>query len=75
MPLKWFKATNSKITHLKFYSFFRQSVAKSMGKAAIWTIFWFYPLLPLNIVETQWTKLASSYVMGLQYCKRAKARF
>ena len=39
-----------------------------MGKTAIWAISSFYPLPPLNNVEKQGAKLASSYVMGLQHC-------
>ena len=48
-----FKMSNSKITHLKFCRFFRQSVTKIMGKTAIWTILCFSPLPPLNNVEEQ----------------------
>ena len=35
-----------------------------MGKTAIWTTLYFYPLSPLNNVEKQRAKLASIYVMG-----------
>ena len=45
-----------------------QSVTKIMGKTAIWTIMSFSPLLPLNNVEEQWEKLASSNVMSSQHC-------
>ena len=45
-----------------------QSVTKIMGKTAIWTIMSFPPLLPLNNVEEQWAKLASSNVMSSQHC-------
>ena len=39
-----------------------------MGKTAIWAISCFYPLPPLNNVEKQRGKFASSYVMGSQHC-------
>ena len=39
-----------------------------MGKTAIWTILCFPPLPPLNNVEEQWVKLASSNVMDSQHC-------
>ena len=39
-----------------------------MGKTAIWEILCFYPLPPLNNVENQRAKFASSYVMGSQHC-------
>ena len=45
-----------------------QSVTKIMGKAATWTISCFSSIPPLNNVEKQWAKLASSYVMGSQHC-------
>ena len=41
---------------------------KVMGKTAIWATSCFYPLPPLNNVEKQRAKLASSYVMGSQHC-------
>ena len=45
-----------------------QSVTKMMGKTATWTMSYFYPLSPLNNVEKQSEKRASSYVMGLPHC-------
>ena len=39
-----------------------------MAKTAIRAILCFYSLSPLNNVEEQWEKLASSYVMGSQHC-------
>ena len=39
-----------------------------MGKTAIWAISCSYPLPPLNNVEKQRGKFASSYVMGSQHC-------
>ena len=68
LPSKGFKTTNHKILHLNFSDFFRQSVTKIMGKTALWAISCFYPLPPLNNVEKERAKLASSYVMGLQHC-------
>ena len=56
MPSIWFKISSSKIPHLKFCRFFRQSVTKIMGKTAIWTILCFSPLPPINNVEEQWAK-------------------
>ena len=44
-----------------------QSVTTIMGKTAIWAISCFYPLPPLNSVEKQLAKFASSYVMGPQH--------
>ena len=41
---------------------------KDYGKTAIWTILCFSPLPPLNNVEEQWAKLASTNVMGSQHC-------
>ena len=52
-----------------------QSVTKFMGKTAIWTISCFYLLPPLNNVEKQRAKLASSYVMGSQDCIGRKGDF
>ena len=75
MPSIWFKTSNSKIPHLKFCRFFRQSVTKIMGKTAIWTILCFSPLPPLNNVEEQWAKLASSNVMGSQHCIGGEGEF
>ena len=65
---KLFKTTNCKRLHVNFSDFFRQSVTKIMGKTAIWAISYFYPLLPLNNVEKQRAKLASSHVMGSEHC-------
>ena len=45
-----------------------QLVTKIIGKTAIWTISYFYRVAPLNNFEKQWTKLASSYMIGLQHC-------
>ena len=53
LPSIRFKMSNSKIPHLKFCRFFRQSVTKIMGKTAIWTILCFSPLPPYNNVEVQ----------------------
>ena len=39
-----------------------------MGKTAIWTILCFSPLPPLNNVEEQKAKLASSNFVGSQHC-------
>ena len=75
MPSIWFKISNSKILHLKFCRFFRQSVTKIMGKTAIWTIMCFSPLHPLNNVEEQWAKLASSNVIGSQHCRGGEGEF
>ena len=44
-----------------------QSVAKIMGKTALWTTSCFCPVFPLKNAEKQWAKLVSSYVMGLQH--------
>ena len=58
-----------------------QSVTKIMGKTAkkkLWEksiTFCFYPLSPLNNVEKQWAKVASSYVMGLQHCRGGQWKF
>ena len=68
MPSRSFKMTNCKILHLRFSNFFRQSVTKIMGKTAIRDISCFSPLPPLNNVEKQSAKLASSYITGLQHC-------
>ena len=68
MPSKWLKTTNCKIPHIKFFRNFQKTVTKIMGETAIWIISCFYPLPPLNNIEKQWAKLASSYVMGLQHC-------
>ena len=45
-----------------------QSVKKIMRKTAIWEISCFYPLPPLNNVEKQRAKVASSYIIGSQHC-------
>ena len=68
MPSIRFKMSNSKIPHLKFCRFVRQSVTEIMGKTAIWTILCFCPLPPLNNIEEQWARLAPSNVIGLQHC-------
>ena len=47
------KMSNSKIPHFNFCRFFRQLVTKIMGKTAIWTVFCFSPLPPLNNFEQQ----------------------
>ena len=52
-----------------------QSVTKTMGKTAISVTFCFYPLPPLNNVEKQWAKVASSYVTGLQHCIVGEGEF
>ena len=75
MPSIWFKISKSKILHSKFCRFFRQSVTKIMGKTAIWTILCFSPLPPLNNVEEQWAKLASSNVIGSQHCIGGEGEF
>ena len=46
-----------------------------MRKTAIWAILCFYPLPPLNNVEKQQAKLASSFVMGSQQFIGGKANF
>ena len=46
-----------------------------MGKTAIRAISCFSPLPPLNNVEKQGAKLASSYVMGLQHCVGGEGGF
>ena len=38
-----------------------------MGKTAIWTVLCFSPLPPLNNVEEQLAKLASSNVVGSEH--------
>ena len=56
-------------TTLKFLKiFFRHSVTKNMRKTAIWAISCLYPLPPLNNVEEQQAKVASSCVMDSQRC-------
>ena len=57
---------------LRKVTFLLQSVTKIMGKTAFWITSCFYPHPPLNKVEKQWEKLASSYVMGSQHCIRAE---
>ena len=49
----WFKMSNSKISHLTFCRFFRQSVTTIMEKTSILTILCFPTLSPLNNVEEQ----------------------
>ena len=66
---------NFKIPHFKFWRFFRQSVTKIMGKTAIWTILCLSTLPPLNNVEEEWAKLASSNVMGSQHCTGGEGEF
>ena len=56
------------LPRLAIYVFNQQSVAKIMGKTAIWAISCFYPLPPLNNVEKQWGKFSSSYAMGSHHC-------
>ena len=46
-----------------------------MGQTAIWTILCFYPLPPLNSVEKQLAKVASSYVIGSQNCIGGEGEF
>ena len=75
MPSKLFKTTNCKTIQLSFSDFCRQSMTKIMGKTAIWTILCFYPRPPLNNVEKQREKLASSYVMGWQHCTGREGYF
>ena len=57
------------------HSYNQQSITKIMEKAAIWTISCFYSLPPFNSVESQWAKLASSYIMGLQHFVLGEVRF
>ena len=51
-------------TTLNFFRFFQTISDKIIGKTAIWAISCFYHLSPLNNVEKQGAKVASSYVMG-----------
>ena len=46
-----------------------------MGKTAILTILYFYPLPPLDIVEKQSANLAWSYVIGWQHCIEGEGQF
>ena len=46
-----------------------------MGKTAIWTIFCFSSLHPLNNVVTQLTTLEPSYAMGSQHCGGGEGDF
>ena len=57
------------------FNIYLQSVTKIMGKTAIWAISCFYPLPPLNNVEKQQAKFASSYVMVSQHCIEGKGDF
>ena len=57
------------------FNIYLQSVTKIMGKTAIWAISCFYPLPPLNNVEKQRAKFASSYVMGSQHCIEGERGF
>ena len=63
----WFEMSNSKISHLKFCRFFRQSVREIMGKTAIWTILCFSHLFSLNNVEEQWGRLTPGNVIESQH--------
>ena len=51
-------------TALKILQIFQTISDKIMGKTAILTVLCFSPLPPLNSVEEQQAKLASSNVMG-----------
>ena len=53
MPSILFKKSRGKISHLKFWIFFGQSVTKIMGKTAIWTILCFSTFPPPRNVEEQ----------------------
>ena len=64
----WFKMSNSKIAHLKFCRFFRQSVREIIGKTTIWTILCFSRLRSLNIVVEQWGRLTPGNVIDTQHC-------
>ena len=46
-----------------------------MGKTAIWTILCFFPLPPLNDLEEQSEKLASSNAIGSQHCIGGEGEF
>ena len=52
-----------------------QSVEKIMEKTGTWTISYFCPLPPLNNVETQCAKFASSFVIGSKHCIRGVRGF
>ena len=52
-----------------------QSLTKIMGKTAIWTIVCSSLLAPLNNVEEQRAKLASSNVIGSQHCIGGEGEF
>ena len=52
-----------------------QSVINIMGKSAIWTVLCFYPFPPLNNIEKQWAKVASSYIMGSRYRRGGEGGF
>ena len=66
----WFKMSNTKVLHLQLCRFLRKSVSKFMGKTAIWTVFCFPPLSPLNNVEEN---LLS--VIGSQHCIGGEGKF
>ena len=67
--------SDSKISHLNFCRFLRPSVTKFIGKTAIRTILYFLPLPPLNNVEEQSAKLASSNVISSQHCIGGEGEF
>ena len=46
-----------------------------MGETAVWTILCFSPLSPLNNVEEQLAKLASSHVICFQHCIGGEREF
>ena len=48
---------------------------KLWENTAIWTILCFYSLPPLNNVEKQWVKLASSYLICSQHCIKGEGKF
>ena len=48
---------------------------KNLGKTAIWTIVFSSLLAPLNNVEEQRAKLASSNVIGSQHCVGGEGEF
>ena len=50
-------------------------LTKIMGKTAIWTIVFSSLLAPLNNVEEQRAKLASSNVIGSQHCVGGEGEF
>ena len=58
-------------TKEKYLFVIQTLVTEIMGKTAIWAI----SCPPLNNVEKQRAKFASSYVMGLQHCIGVEANF